>query len=143
MGPKRTSRPGNVTRYLLDTTVLVSHLRGNEDVAAFLLGMLSRGHSLCTSCVNVAEIERGIRPKEAKETRGLLDHLDFLVTTKEAATRAGRYQADLEKRGQTLHLADALIAGTARAHGAILITDDVKDFPLADIRVQRPKLPRE
>jgi hypothetical protein len=37
---------------------------------------------------------------------------------------------------RTLHIADALVAGTARAHGAILITDDVGDFPMRDIRVE-------
>jgi predicted nucleic acid-binding protein len=88
--------------------------------------------------VTVGEIERGICPGEREAARALLDRLDFLPTTREAATRAGRYQADLGKRGHTLHLADALIAGTARAHGATLITDDVRGFPMRDIRVQRP-----
>ena len=127
-----------MTRYLLDTTVLIAHLRGDEEVTSFMLDLSSRGHSLCVSCVNVAEIERGIRPKERKAATALLDRLVFLVTTEEAAIRAGRYQAELQRRGRTLHLADALVAGTARAHGAVLVTDDVADFPMRDIRVQRP-----
>lgn len=35
-----------------------------------------------------------------------------------------------------MQTADALVAGTARAHGAILITDNVRDFPLRDVRVE-------
>jgi predicted nucleic acid-binding protein len=127
-----------VTRYLLDTTVLVAHLRGDEEVASFMLGLTSRGHSLCTSCINVAEIERGIRPRERKPVTALLDRLTFLVTTIEAAIRAGDYLAEFEKRGRTIHLADALVAGTARVHGAVLVTDNIDDFPMRDIRVQRP-----
>lgn len=127
-----------MTRYLLDTTVLVAHLRGDEEVASFILDLISRGHLLCVSCVTVAEIERGIRPKERKATVTLLDRLAFVATTKEAAVRAGRYQAEFEKRGRTIHLADALIAGTARAHGAVLVTENIADFPMRDIRVQRP-----
>lgn len=127
-----------MTRYLLDTTVLVAHLRGDEEVAGFILDLISRGHLVCVSCVTVAEIERGIRPKERKATVTLLDRLAFVATTKEAAVRAGRYQAEFEKRGRTIHLADALIAGTARAHGAVLVTENIADFPMRDIRVQRP-----
>lgn len=68
----------------------------------------------------------------------LLARLNFLETTREAANRAGRYQADFAGRGITIHTADALVAGTARAHGSILITDNIDDFPMPDVRVQAP-----
>jgi predicted nucleic acid-binding protein len=126
-----------VTRYLLDTTVLIGQLRGDQGLTDLLLGFLGQGHSLCTSCVNVAEIERGIQPKERKIAETLLDRLEYLPTTKEAALRACRYQREWQRRGRTIHLADALIAGTARAHGAVLLTDNTDDFPMRDIRVRR------
>lgn len=128
-----------MTRFLLDTTVLIAQLRGDETVAERLLSLLQKGHSLCISCVNVAEIERGLRGPERRATKALLDRMDFLLTTKEAAERAGRYQADWARRGRTLHLADALVAGTARAHGAVVVTDNVADFPMRDIRVVAPE----
>ena len=107
-------------------------------MADALLSLLQRGHSLCTSCVNVAEIERGVRQAERRSAEALLDRMEYLLTTKEAAERAGRYQADWARKGKTLHLADALVAGTARAHGAVLVTDNVSDFPMRDLRVTRP-----
>jgi predicted nucleic acid-binding protein len=122
--------------YLLDTTVLIAHLRGDSAVPDHLLALLAGNHSLGTSCVNVAEVERGVRPKERRAVTALLSRLRFLETTREAAVRAGRYQAEYEKRGRTIHTADALIAGTARSHGAILLTDNVGDFPMRDIRVE-------
>lgn len=124
--------------YLLDTTVLIAHLRGDQVITAFLLGLLTDRHSLATSCVNVAEVERGLRPRERKAATDLLNRLRFLETTREAAVRAGRYQAQFERRGRTIHTADALVAGTARVHGAILVTDNVRDFPMRDIRVEAP-----
>lgn len=127
-----------MTRYLLDTTVLIAQLRGDSELADLLLTLLGQGHSLCTSCVNVAEVERGVQPKERKGAEGLLDRLEFLPTTKEAALRAGRYQREWRRRGRTIQLADALIAGTARAHGAVLLTDNTDDLPMRDIRVRRP-----
>jgi predicted nucleic acid-binding protein len=93
---------------------------------------------LGTSCVNVAEVERGVRPKERKAAELMLARLRYLETTREAATRAGRYQADFERRGVTIHTAEALVAGTARAHGAILLTDNLRDFPMRDIEVKAP-----
>jgi predicted nucleic acid-binding protein len=133
--------PHGVTRltlYLVDTTVLIAHLRGDEAITRMLLDLLAAHHSLGTSCVNVAEVERGVRPKERKAATDLLNRLHFLETTMEAAARAGRYQAEFERRGRTIHTADALIAGTARAHGAILLTDNVRDFPMRDVRIQAP-----
>jgi tRNA(fMet)-specific endonuclease VapC len=129
---------GRLSLYLLDTTVLIAHLRGDEGVTRLLLDLLANRHSLGTSCVNVAEIERGVRPKERKKVAGLLGCLRFLETTREAASRAGRYQAEFERRGVTIHTADALVAGTARAHGAILLTHNVGDFPMRDLRVAAP-----
>jgi predicted nucleic acid-binding protein len=133
--------PHGVTRlslYLVDTTVLIAHLRGDEALTRMLLDLLAGQHSLGTSCVNIAEVERGVRPKERKAATDLLNRLHFLETTREAAVRAGRYQAEFERRGRTIHTADALIAGTARAHGAILLTDNVRDFPMRDVRIQAP-----
>jgi predicted nucleic acid-binding protein len=125
---------------LLDTTVLIAHLRGDETVTSLLLDLLAHRHWLGTSCVNVAEVERGIRPKERKAADALLSRLRYLETTREAATRAGRYQAELERRGVTMQTADALVAGTARAHGAILLTDNVRDFPMRDVEVLAPPI---
>jgi predicted nucleic acid-binding protein len=124
--------------YLLDTTVLSAHLRGDDAVTRLLLDLLGDRHSLGTSCVNVAEVERGIRPRERKAADALLTRLRFLETTREGATRAGRYQAEFERRGLTIRTADALVAGTTRAHGAILLTDNVRDFPMRDIEVEAP-----
>ena len=117
---------------------MIAHLRGDEAVTRLLLELLAAGQWLGTSCVNVAEVERGIRPKERKLASALLDRLRFLETGREAAARAGRYQAAFAKRGRTLLTADALVAGTARAHGAILLTENVRDFPMKDVKVEAP-----
>lgn len=131
-------RAGGLSRYLLDTTVLVSHLRGDEDTTALLLRLLTEGHSLETTAVNIAEVVRGLRPAERRRAKALLDRLGFLPTTREAAERAGRYQADFARRGITIPTPDTLIAGTARAFGAVVLTDNVADFPMGDVRVVRP-----
>jgi tRNA(fMet)-specific endonuclease VapC len=136
LGSEGPKDGGRLTKYVLDTTVLIAHLRGDRDVTEGLLKLLAAGHSLGTTCVNVAEVERGLQPRERKRVRALMDRLSFFETTKEAAVRAGRYQAEWARKGQTIHTPDALIAGTARALGAVVVTDNLDDFPMRDVRSQ-------
>ena len=138
MGPEDPADGGSLSRYLLDTTVLIDHLRDLEPIQDFLLGLLQDGHVLGTSCVNLAEVERGLSPAQRERAAAFLERLAFFITTREAATRAGRYQNEQARRGITLHTGDALVAGTARVHGAVILTDNVADFPMTDIRVEAP-----
>lgn len=103
-----------------------------------MLRLVAGGHVLGTSCVNLAEIEAGLRQHERRRAGPLLDRLRFLRTDREAAHRAGHYQADWARRGRTIQTPDALVAGTARAHGAIVLTHNTDDFPMRDVRVEHP-----
>ena len=125
-----------MTVYVLDTTVLIGFLRDAPPVVFDLRQKLTAGHTLATTCINVAEVERGLRPKERRRASTFLDRLHFLVTGPEAARRAGRYQAEWARHGRTIHTPDALIAGTARAYGAVVVTHNVADFPMRDVRVE-------
>lgn len=140
MGARPAPDRGSVlTVYVLDSTVLIGYLRDMPSIASGLRRRLSDGHTLATTCVNLAEVERGLRPRERRRAVAFLDALRFLVTDREAARRAGQYQADWAKRGRTIHTADALVAGTARAHGAVLLTHNLDDFPMPDLRVELPE----
>jgi tRNA(fMet)-specific endonuclease VapC len=123
---------------VLDSTVLIGYLRDTPSIGSGLRRRLGEGHTLATTCVNLAEVERGLRPRERRRAAAFLDGLRFAVTNREAARRAGRYQAEWAERGRTIHPADALIAGTARAHGAVLLTHNLDDFPMRDLRIEAP-----
>jgi len=103
-----------------------------------MLRLVSDGHVLATTCVNLAEVEAGLRQRERRPAVALLGRLRFLVTDREAAHRAGKYQADWARRGRTIQTPDALVAGTARSHGAVLVTHNTEDFPMRDLRIQHP-----
>ncbi len=103
-----------------------------------MLRLVNDGQLLGTSCVNLAEIEAGLRRHERRRAKALLDRLRFLATDRQAAHRAGRYQAEWARKGRTIQTPDALVAGTARAHGAVLVTHNTDDFPMRDVRVQHP-----
>ena len=101
-----------------------------------LLELVAEGHTLATTCVNVAEVEAGLRPRERRRAEAILNRLRYLATDVEAARRAGRYQAEWAKQGRTIHTPDALVAGTARTHGAVVVTDNVDDFPMRDVQIE-------
>ena len=141
MGASPAADRGSVlTVYVLDSTVLIGYLRDTPLIASALRRRLSDGHTLATTCVNLAEVERGLQQRERRRAAAFLDGLRFLSTDREAARRAGRYQADWAKLGRTIHTADALIAGTTRSHGAVLLTHNLDDFPMRDIRVEPPEV---
>lgn len=126
--------------FVLDTNVVIEQLRGNAATARFLLNLLAAGHFLCTTGVTIAEIERGVLPKDRRRTKGFLDRLRFLATDREAASRAGIYQREFALKGRPITLADALVAGTARRHGAVVLTSNARDFPMRDLRVEVPPI---
>ena len=103
-----------------------------------MLRLVNAGHVLGMSCVNLTEVEAGLRQHERRRAAALLDRLRFLPTDREAAHRAGRYQAQWARKGRTIQTPDALVAGTARAHGAVLVTHNTADFPMRDLRVEHP-----
>ena len=139
MGARAAADRGSLlTVYVLDSTVLIGFLRDAPAIASDLLQRFGAGHTLATTCVNIAEVERGLQPSERQRASAFLDRLRFLVTGPEAARRAGRYQAEWAKRGRTIHPHTALIGATARSYGAVLLTHNVADFPMHDLRVESP-----
>ena len=57
--------------------------------------------------------------------------------TKEIAILAGIFRYDLARQGRTILIPDALIAATAVATAATLVTANVKDFPLTEVKAIR------
>ena len=115
--------------YCLDSDVLIWHLRAGKrtDVSRHLRVLAERG-ALVTTALNIAEVEQGVRPGEEERTRVLLRALPVLLIDREIAERAGEMVRELRAHGQTLGLADALIAATCLLHGLSLVTLNRRDF---------------
>ena len=124
-----------MAKYLLDTTILINHLRGHPEVAELITSLAGQGHQLGLCCINVAELYSGLNPGEQARAEGLVDSLDFYEITREAAKQAGRFRYDFARRGITLSSADTLIAATAIEEVATLITANVRDFPMQDLQL--------
>jgi hypothetical protein len=75
-----------------------------------------------------------MRPEEARATGELFDDLQFVETSREAASNAGELRVKWRQRGKTLSLPDAIIAAVVLAQGHTLATDNVRDFPMPELK---------
>ena len=118
---------------LLDTTVLIDVLRNRGNRRNLLADFVEQGHTLATSAINVGEVYEGMRPNEATATDRLLGNIECYPTTGAIARHAGMLKFAYRQKGKTLTLTDMIVAATALTHGASLMTDNRKDFPLPDL----------
>lgn len=126
-----------MTTYLLDTSVIIDVLNGKRDREALLKGLLLQGDLLACCAVNISEVYAGMRPKEETKTEAFLQSLDFYEINWEVAKRAGLLKRDYGKKGQTLSLSDTTIAAVALAYNLTLITDNLKHYPLPELKLYR------
>lgn len=122
---------------LIDTDVLIDHLRGLVLARDFLLKLVSDEIALSVSAITVAEIEAGLRSGEQAMVDALFASMKVFPVTTEIARTAGRYKAKFARSDGVL-LPDALIAATALHHDCELCTLNRKHYPMPDIQINVP-----
>ena len=123
--------------YLVDSDVLIDHLRGHAPAHDYVDALLLNGATLCFSVISEAEIYSNVRPGEESHIQALFDTMSRLIVDGAIARRAGAYR-DAFRSTIRLTLPDALIAATAREHGAMLVTRNVQHYPMTDVTVIEP-----
>jgi len=124
-------------RCLIDTDVIVDHLRGEEKARDFLKQIKAEETDILCSVITKAEIYSGVRPKEEERVAGLLNSMEEVLIDGEMAVAAGRYKNRFHA-SHGLLLPDALIAASAKQVGAVLVTLNKKHYPMKDIEIQVP-----
>ncbi|MDB5535533.1 MAG: PilT protein domain protein [Devosia sp.] len=143
-----------MTGYILDTNVVSLLSPGRVEASpAFLtwLDDVDEKNALFLSAVTVHEIERGItlldRKGASAKAKVLRRWIDGLLSTYEdrilpinAAVSAvsGQLEATAVADGHNAGMADALIAGTAKAHELTVVTFNLRHFAPFAIDVMLP-----
>ena len=119
---------------LFDTRVLVDILRGNAGAIAYHDGLIERmGNdptpTMAVSVVTAHELHRGMRTRESVRTGRLIGSFTVMPVDEDLARLSGPLGRRYAK-SHALGLGDILIAATADATAAELVTCNLKHFPL-------------
>ena len=118
-------------KYALDTNTLIYFFKGMGKVDQKLLAKMP-GEVLIPAVV-LYELETGIAKSQAPAKRRdqlneLLKVIQIIPFDAKAARIAADLRADLEQQGRMIGPLDNLIAASAIAAGAILVTRNVSEF---------------
>jgi predicted nucleic acid-binding protein len=122
-------------KLLLDTSVLIDLLRLRNQRREWLAEIVRGGHGVATTTLNIAEVFAGMRPGEEARTEALLAGLETYELGGAGARFAGKLKGEWAKKGKSLTLSDTIVAATAIAKGCSLVTDNRKDFPMAEVEL--------
>lgn len=126
--------------FIADTDVLIDFLRNRGDEATRIELELKTG-GLCTTAISAFELWVGAKSQQQKKAVGtLLNALSILPLDSQSATIAGDVFRTLESNGETIGMADSLIAGICLQRDAILITRNKKHFKrVPNLKISEPK----
>lgn len=117
-------------KYLLDTNIIINHIRGKERIDPDLI---DQGVSI--SIITLAELYYGVYKSKNPVNNlniviQLLDSLGIQVEplSRKSANEFGEIKAELEKLGTKIEDFDLLIAATAKTENLTLVTKNLKHF---------------
>jgi predicted nucleic acid-binding protein len=120
-------------RYLLDTDILIEYIRGQEPAMTYVDEL---DGELLVSAATVAELFVGTRNEDEQQQLDVFLSAMLLIPVDQAiAKQGGLYRRQYGKSHGT-GLIDALIAATAEATGASLVSFNRRHFPMvADLQI--------
>jgi len=117
--------------YILDTNTLIYYFKGQGKVAQNLANVSPQEIGIST--IVLFELQVGIAKstspaKRTQQLQQLLSRVNIFPFDRDAALAAATIRTQLEQKGTPIGSIDVLIAGTAIAVQATLITHNVKEF---------------
>jgi predicted nucleic acid-binding protein len=122
---------------LIDSDVLIDHLRKEKQALRFLAAELEKNSLIFVSVISRVEILAGIRKGEDAIVNSLFEILTPVNVDISIADRAGEYLRKYS-RSHSMSIGDALIAATSKEMSLTLITRNVKHYPMKDITIINP-----
>ncbi len=117
---------------LLDTSVAVDHLRGEEVAVTLLRGLIGEEVPVLASEVVRFELLAGVRDSELEAIERFFTALSWVPVGEEIARIAGALRRLHGPPHSGIDDADYLIAATAISLEADLLTTNVRHFPMLE-----------
>jgi predicted nucleic acid-binding protein len=115
---------------LVDSDVLIEHLRGRAPARDWLVQARQSSGPLAISVVSLTEIAGGMRTPERREVMRLLGSMQRFEVTDQVAWRAATLMQEYRQPHSGIGLGDYLIAATALTEGLELATLNLRHYPM-------------
>jgi len=125
-----------VATYLLDTGIAIDVLNDKRGRSGLQDRLVREGGELAACAITITEVYAGVKPREEARTGRFLRSLKFYPVTFEVAEHAGRLLNAWRRKGRALPHSDVTIAAVAIANNLVLVTANVKDFPMPELPIQ-------
>jgi tRNA(fMet)-specific endonuclease VapC len=117
--------------YILDTNTLIYYFKGQGQVAQNIANVSPQEIGIST--IVLFELQVGIAKstspaKRTQQLQQFLSRVNVVPFDRDCAVAAATIRAQLEQQGTPIGPIDVLIAGTALAFQATLVTHNVKEF---------------
>ncbi|OGG14334.1 hypothetical protein A2773_03485 [Candidatus Gottesmanbacteria bacterium RIFCSPHIGHO2_01_FULL_39_10] len=123
--------------FLLDSDILMDFFK-KKSFAERLLAELYKKGKLATSILSVSELCSGWNKEQTKFFVPLLfDLVDIYFIDKKIAQLAGKFRFEFKKKGINLPVIDTLIASTAIQNKLTLVTRNIKDYPMKELKIYK------
>lgn len=132
-------------KYLVDANVLSEATRRDPEpaviewLAAHEPDVAIDAIVLAELAVGVERLPRGRKRSQLEEWFEKLDGtIECLPWDREVSREWARLVAGLRRRGRAMPLFDSMIAATARVHGLVVVTRNVRDFEPSGVELLNP-----
>jgi predicted nucleic acid-binding protein len=117
---------------LVDTTVAVDHLRGDQSAVDLLHRLIEQNESLAASELVRFELLAGVREDEVEALEAFFAALAWVPVGEEIVRTAGLLARKHRRTHSGIDDVDYVIAATALVLDAELLTTNVRRFPMLD-----------
>jgi len=126
-----------VTPVVVDTGVLIDHLRGVEAARDRLRALTLEHRPLLSSWLCRLEVRAGALQREVRRVDALLATIDWVPVDAGVLEVAETFALRFSASHRGVDAVDYVVAATCEVTGAELLTTNVKHFPMLD-GVRRP-----
>lgn len=126
-------------RFLPDSNVVIRFLQNKLPDRSFLESLLGKDE-LFISPVVIAEVRAKAGRQEQDDLVDFVNLGTTLYIDEELGYEAGRYRQQYLNKTKEVYLLDCFIAATCKLHNLTLVTNNVKDYPMKDIKILKPSI---
>src|SRR5512133_2661084 len=131
----RTTPHPKSMRYLLDADTLIDFVVDRGNARPRITAMIEQDVGVAVCAISVAELYSGLSAKRRASWESWIMALSYWHIDIDVAMRAGTYRKTASEGGRTLSVTDSLLAALAHEKDATLLTSNIKDYPMKDVRV--------